>query len=69
MNNIQECRFMRTVMVDSTINSTSDELKVQYSEFTLLLADFLYSNSGYLRIDSELNDLLFILTYRKGKKK
>lgn len=60
---------MRTVMVDSTINSTSDELKVQYSEFTLLLADFLYSNSGYLRIDSELNDLLFILTYRKGKKK
>lgn len=69
MNNIQECRFMRTVMVDSTINSTSDELKVQYSEFTLLLADFLYSNSGYLRIDSEFNDLLFILTYRKGKKK
>jgi len=60
---------MRTVMVDSTINSTSDELKVQYSEFTLLLADFLYSNSGYLRIDSEFNDLLFILTYRKGKKK
>jgi hypothetical protein len=69
MKNIQECRFMRTVMADSIINSTSDELKAQYSEFTLLLADFLYSNSGYLKIDSELNDLLFILTYRKGKKK
>jgi hypothetical protein len=68
MTDLNDCRLFETANLANHQNISEEEFREQFNEFQEAVLELLFGTSGYVDIDSKLQDALFRMEYCDKKK-